>query len=204
MSKVIDNEQTILTLQARLNQRGHSLILDGHAGARTRAALNIVLPDLHPAVAPPAPAPAPGAVTNSRRHYDVARQYLGIKEKPGSGTHPQIALMFALAPSWLDQDDSKTAWCGIFRGWIGQRCGTGLPPEHYRAAAWAKWGRAVDVSKPATWQQGDTIVMTRPGGNHVCLLDRVAGQFAWVLGGNQSNSVNITRFPLSRVTHVRR
>lgn len=201
--KATDNEQTILILQTRLNQRGQKLILDGHGGPATRAALNIVLPDLHPAAAPPAPAPAADSST-SARHYALAEQYLGIKEQAGPGTHPQIALMFALAPDWLDQDDDKTSWCGIFRGWLGHRCGTGLPAEHYRAAAWAKWGRAVDLSAPAKWQRGDTIVMTRPGGNHVCLLDRVSGDFVWCLGGNQSNAVTIGRFPRARVTAVRR
>lgn len=201
MSKTADNEQLVRVLQMRLNQRGEALKIDGHGGPATLAALDRRLPDLVPS---PSPATAAAPMGTSARHYALAREYLGLREQPGSGTHPLLVPMFALTPSWLDRDDSVTAWCGIFRGWLGHRAGTGLPAEHFRAAAWAKWGRAVDVAKPATWQQGDTIVMTRPGGNHVCLLDRVDGQTAWCLGGNQSNAVTIAKFPLSRITAVRR
>lgn len=144
------------------------------------------------------------AMTTSQRIYAEASKYLGTKEVPGSGTNKVIADWINQAASWLNRDDSKTAWCGCFRGHIGLITSTGVPKEHYRAASWATWGKPVDVSKPSTWQQGDTIVMTRPGGNHVCLLDRVSGDFVFCLGGNQSDAVTVSRFPISRVTHVRR
>lgn len=201
MSKTADNEQLVRVLQMRLNQRGEALKLDGHGGPSTMAALDRRLPDLVPTPSPATPA---AGMTLSARHYTLAREYLGLREQPGGGTHPLLVPMFALTPSWLDRDDSKTAWCGIFRGWLGHRASTGLPAEHYRAASWATWGRAVDLSKPVTWQRGDTIIMTRPGGSHVCLLDRVEGQHAWCLGGNQDNAVTIARFALSRITAVRR
>jgi hypothetical protein len=62
----------------------------------------------------------------------------------------------------------------------------------------------VEIARPDLWQRGDTIVMTRLGGNHVCLLDRVSGKYAYCLGGNQSDAVTISRFPLARITAVRR
>lgn len=200
-----DNLATISEIQRRLNQRGETLDIDGHGGSFTRAALDRRLPNLdaRTPIGPPA-APPPSVASASQRHYALAKQYVGLKEQAGPGTHPLLVPMFDLAPDWLDQDDSKTAWCGILRGWIGHKCGTGLPAEHYRAAAWARWGSAVPVDKPAVWRQGDTIIMTRPGGNHVALLDRVTASYVFVLGGNQNNEVNITRYSLSRVTAVRR
>jgi uncharacterized protein (TIGR02594 family) len=132
------------------------------------------------------------------------RKYLGLKEIPGPASDPTITAWIKQSASWLDGDDSKTAWCGCMRGAIGIATGTGAPPAHYRAASWAKWGRAVDITKPSCWQQGDTIVMTRPGGNHVAVLDHVSGKTAFLLGGNQSNAVTIARFDISKITHVRR
>jgi uncharacterized protein (TIGR02594 family) len=143
-------------------------------------------------------------MSNSQRIYDAAKRYLGTMETPGSASTPLIKLWITCAADWLDKDDSKTAWCGCFRGAIGVETATGLPKAHYRAASWATWGKPVEVARPELWQRGDTIVMTRPGGNHVCLLDRVSGQYAFCLGGNQSDAVTISRFPLARITAVRR
>jgi uncharacterized protein (TIGR02594 family) len=143
-------------------------------------------------------------VSNSQRIYEAAKRYLGTKETLGSASTPLIKLWIAEAANWLDTDDSKTPWCGCFRGFIGMVTASGLPKAHYQAASWATWGKPVEIGRPDLWQRGDTIVMTRSGGNHVCLLDRVSGDYAYCLGGNQSDAVTISRFPLSRITAVRR
>ena len=143
-------------------------------------------------------------MSQSARIYAAALQYLGTRETPGPRSTPKIAAWIKQSASWLDRDDSKTAWCGCFRGAVGIETATGCPPEHYRAASWATWGTPVDVTKPLLWQRGDTVVMTRTGGNHVCLLDRVEGKTAYCLGGNQADAVTIAPFPLSRIKHVRR
>lgn len=146
-------------------------------------------------------------LSSSRRIYLAALEHLGTREVPGSKSNPKIQQWIKAAATWLDGDDSKTAWCGCFRGHLGLVTGTGVPRDHYRAASWAKWGQGVDRKRPELWEQGDTIVMTRPGGNHVCLFHRVdptnAGRIE-CLGGNQADSVNITVVPLNRITHVRR
>lgn len=204
-TKAARNEQFIQILQARLNQRGESLTVDGDAGALTLDALNRRFPDRSDMAQTPAVVlPVNGSPDRSRKHYDLLKEYLGVKEQPGSGTNPRLQPAFALLPSWLSKDDSETAWCGVIRGYIGFQAGTGMPPEHYRAASWEAWGTAVDLKKPATWQKGDTIIMKRTGGFHVCLLDRVEGAYAWCLGGNQSNAVTIAKFAISGFTAVRR
>ena len=143
-------------------------------------------------------------LTTSARLYAAAKLHLGTAEIPGKATNPKIRAWIKQAAAWLDGDDSATAWCGCFRGHLGIQTATGVPKDHYRAASWATWGKAVNVSQPATWQRGDTIVMTRPGGNHVCLLDRVEGARAYCLGGNQGDAVTIASFPITRITQVRR
>ena len=60
MSKASDNEITARILQQRCNQRGSNLKVDGWAGTRTRAELDIHLPALvddRPSVLPPTPRP---------------------------------------------------------------------------------------------------------------------------------------------------
>jgi len=148
--------------------------------------------------------PQTSLLTTSRRIYLAALNEVGVREVPGLKSNPKIQEWIKQAASWLDGDDSKTAWCGCFRGHLGLITGTGVPKEHYRAASWAKWGVAVDINNPETWQQGDTIVMTRPGGNHVCLFHHFDGTRVHCLGGNQGDAVSIAPFPLARITHVRR
>ncbi len=142
--------------------------------------------------------------TSSARLYAEALKHLGTSEVKGKASNPKIRAWIKQSAEWLDGDDSVTAWCGCFRGAIGLATCTGAPREHFRAASWATWGRPVDITKPGTWQRGDTIIMTRPGGNHVCLFDRLEGNVVHCLGGNQSNSVTIAPFPRSRITHIRR
>jgi uncharacterized protein (TIGR02594 family) len=146
----------------------------------------------------------PSKPSTSQQIYRAALKFVGVREVPGLKSNPQIQRWIKDAATWLDGDDSKTAWCGCFRGALGILTGTGVPRDHFRAASWAKWGNPVPLD-PKHWQQGDTIVMTRPGGNHVCLFHRVAptGRIE-CLGGNQADAVNITSFPLARITHVRR
>ena len=143
-------------------------------------------------------------MNSSEKIYAEAKKYLGTKESPGSASTTIIRQWITAAADWLDKDDSKTAWCGCFRGAVGMATGTGVPKAHYRAVSWQEWGNRVPLSNPKIWQQGDTVVMTRPGGNHVCIIDRVVGDYAYCLGGNQSDAVTVSRFPISRITAVRR
>jgi len=139
---------------------------------------------------------------NSQRIFDHALHDNGLAEFSGSASAPRIRTAILAAAKWLNPDDSKTAWCGCIRGLWGIETGTGVPPEHYRAASWAKWGKAVPDLNAAV--KGDTIVMTRPGGNHVCLYVKHDNNYVWAFGGNQSDMVKTSRFPRDRVTHIRR
>jgi uncharacterized protein (TIGR02594 family) len=140
-------------------------------------------------------------ITANQRIYAEAKKYLGLREWPGPKSNPEIQEMFRLAPDWLDQDDSKTAWCGIYRGHVGLMTSTGMPAAHYRAASWLSWGEVVEITNAV---QGDTVITTRRGGNHVALLDRFEDGRMWLLGGNQGNAVTIAPFAPSTVRGVRR
>jgi uncharacterized protein (TIGR02594 family) len=137
----------------------------------------------------------------SARLYAHALRDNGIKEIKGLGTHLRIKAAIIAAATWLNTDDSQTAWCGCIRGLWGIETGTGVPPEHYRARSWRKWGRAV------LWEnakEGDTVVMKRPGGEHVALYVRHNATHVWLYGGNQADACNVTRFKRELVTDIRR
>jgi uncharacterized protein (TIGR02594 family) len=138
---------------------------------------------------------------HSKLIYDHALRDNGLKELPGTASAPRIRAAILAAAKWLDPDDSKTAWCGCIRGLWGLETGTGVPPAHYRAASWAKWGKSVSW---ADVKQGDTVVMKRTGGNHVGLYVRHNATHVWIFGGNQSNACNVTRFARELVTDIRR
>jgi len=135
--------------------------------------------------------------------FNHALKDLGLKETPGSKSTPRIKACIKQAASWLDGDDSVTSWCGCIRGTWGLETGTGAPSAHYRAASWAKWGKAVPL-EPTLWKKGDTVVMGRSGGNHVTLFSHLKNGKAYCLGGNQSNAVTIAPFAIDGIWSVRR
>jgi uncharacterized protein (TIGR02594 family) len=174
--------------------------IDGIVGPVTRGADAVYAKMLG---VPPAGAggalPAPDG---SGRIYDAAAEYLGVKETPGRATTAAIAEMFRLAPSWLDQDDSVTAWCGIFRGYVGHVTATGMPAQHYRAAAWLEWGQPVPLEAA---RRGDTVILSRTGGHHVALyVSTPTGGTVRLLGGNQGNAVSLANFAAASVKGIRR
>lgn len=144
-------------------------------------------------------------MTANQRIYAAALKYQGVCEVPGPKSNKLIQGWIKQAASWLDDDDSKTPWCGCFRGAIGLETGTGVPVAHYRAKSWLDWGLVIDSTKPKTWLQGDTLIMQRPGGYHVTLFSDIANKaFANCLGGNQADKVCIAPMNLSRIIGVRR
>jgi|JI6StandDraft_1071083.scaffolds.fasta_scaffold147517_2 uncharacterized protein (TIGR02594 family) len=149
----------------------------------------------------------PRNMSPEQRIYDAAKKYLGVSEVSGKQSNPKIVAWIDQAAEWLkdgvDDIDGKIAWCGCFRGAIGFETATGVVAAPYRASSWLKWGKSIIKKDPSTWPRGATVVMSRPGGNHVALIDRVVGDYAYLLGGNQANSVSVSRFQISKFTDVR-
>jgi len=152
------------------------------------------------------PLTIPDAMTGNQKLHAAALQFLGVREISGPRSHTLIKEWIKSAASWLDPDDSKTAWCGCFRGMLGIVTGTGAPLAHYRAMNWLAWGKPIDSKRPELWQQGDTLILKRKGGAHVALVHEVQANKRRVqcLGGNQSDAVSIAPFPLADVLGVRR
>lgn len=94
-------------------------------------------------------------------------------------------------------NDDETPWCGTFMAWLMKRAGLSSPAIAVRASQWARagsWGR--ELIGP---RLGCILVFTRAGGGHVGLYIGEDATHYHVLGGNQSNSVSITRIAKNRL-----
>jgi uncharacterized protein (TIGR02594 family) len=131
----------------------------------------------------------------------------GVHEKAGAGDNAVI-LAWAnevggdVAATYLHD---STPWCGLFLAVVARRSDKTPPVNPLWALNWSKFGQA-----SGTPSLGDTLVFTRPGGGHVGLYvgeDNGAddGTAAYhVLGGNESDQVNIVRIDKARLYAARR
>lgn len=130
----------------------------------------------------------------------LARAQIGVREIVGPKHSPVIM-------GWIRElgakvlgvqvNDDETPWCGTFMAWLMKRSGLTPPPIAGRAAQWGrvgKWGR--ELLGP---RLGCILVFTRAGGGHVGLYLGEDATHFHVLGGNQSNSVSITRIAKDRL-----
>lgn len=192
-----DNISFVSNVQSFLNSRGFSSgKVDGWAGQNTQAAFAAFLKSLS---VPPASMSA-GANPSSRL-YAHALKDLGLKEVSGPSSNPRIREAILGAASWLDPDDSVTAWCGCIMGLWCKEIGLPVPPEYYRAVNWRKIGTSVRLSGAIP---GDVVILQRSGGYHVGLFDSTSDSQVRLLGGNQSNQVSLAWFPASLIVDIRR
>lgn len=82
---------------------------------------------------------------------------------------------------------------------VAKRAGKPLAKVPLQALSWSAWGT---VSR--TPSLGDVLVFVRSGGGHVGLYVGEDDIHYHVLGGNQSDAVNIRRIPRSRFVAARR
>lgn len=126
---------------------------------------------------------------------DAAKALLGEKEIPGPKSNPKI-LQWAKdiggwAASYYRQDDIP--WCGLFVGHVMHVSGFKPPADMLAAIAWSKWGKKLD--RP---MYGSIVVFRwRTGRHHVGFIVGQDKNSVHTLGGNQSNAVNVTKFPVS-------
>lgn len=142
------------------------------------------------------PKPIEGAVPIAQTSYEAlffkAKSQWGQKEIYGAEDNPQIVNYFTATDYGHAKDEIR--WCAAFINWCLRECNF---PRTKSAAAvsFLKWG--VPLSMPT---QGCVIVLQHPNGNHhVGLFGHVEGNYIFLLGGNQSNSVCIAGFHKSEV-----
>lgn len=126
-----------------------------------------------------------------------ARKYIGERELKGLKHNPLILQMWRDIKRGGIKDD-ETPWCAAFTGAVLERCGI-KSTRFESAGSYLGWGE--QLLKPAL---GCVVVFKRDGGGHVGFVvgQNSAGDLL-VLGGNQSDAVNIRAFPRLRVSGYR-
>ena len=131
---------------------------------------------------------------------DYAASLIGTREIKGPKHNPTI-LQWAKnlgRKVGIVFNNDELAWCGLFAGEVMNRAGHTPPNICVRASEWAKFG--VGLREGAF---GAVLVFSRQGGGHVGFYVSEDDTTYHVLGGNQSDSVNITRIAKNRLSAIR-
>ena len=174
---------------ARRFQAANGLVADGVVGPRTLARLFAN----QPAQAASAPPPV---------WYAEALRLLGVREVTGRGNNPVIM-------DWADDLDIHYAgddvpWCGLF---VAHCVGSTLPDEPLPAnplgaRQWQSFGERCDPALGAIlvfWRESRASFK-----GHVGFYHGEDGGALQVLGGNQGDSVSVTRIARDRLLDVRK
>ena len=132
-----------------------------------------------------------------QRWIELARQFIGLHEVKGREHNPEILQMWKDIKRGGIKDD-ETPWCAAFVGAMLERAG--IKSSRFEGAkSYLSWGS--QLKEPAA---DCIVVFTRDGGGHVGFVvgqDSVGNLL--VLGGNQSDAVNVRAFPRARVSGYR-
>lgn len=127
-----------------------------------------------------------------------ARKHNGLKEIPGKRHNSTILSWLAKLNAWWRDDE--TPWCGVFVAHCMREAGLPVPKYWMRAKAWADYGANLRASHVAP---GAILVFARQGGGHVGFYVGEDKTHYHVLGGNQSNMVNVMRIAKARCIAIR-
>ena len=141
----------------------------------------------------------PNLYLGSPKVITEAVRYLGINEVKGKLNNPTIM-------SWAKDigvekiyTSDEVAWCGLFVAKVVFKAGFKPVKDPLWALNWKNFG-----TKQSVAMLGDVLVFKRDGGGHVGFYIAEDKNYFHVLGGNQSNSVSITRIAKNRCVAIRR
>ena len=133
--------------------------------------------------------------------YEMAKAEVGTVEW-ANGNNPKVVAYFKDSGNPGVMDD-ETAWCAAFVGAMLKRAGI-KGTGKLNARSYLDWGTPV-ARKDA--QPGDVVVFKRGNSSwqgHVAFFVKDRGALIDVLGGNQSNAVNIKGYQAAALLGIRR
>lgn len=145
--------------------------------------------------------------------YEVAKNFIGMKEVPGQVSNPQIMAMLKLDNDWPDGDE--VPWCAAFVGYVAfvlGLCRSGsLKARSYIEIGqrvsnrYAEVGMDIVVMKRGTGPQPGIEDLTANG--HVCFFggwDSNDPNYFKGLGGNQNDTVKISTYRVKDILCINR
>lgn len=200
----------VTAVQLALRNDGRDIEADGDFGIITRTALKAfeasrgLTPDGIVDV-PTAQAldkiAAPPSVLKIAPWLATMRALTGTKEAPGAKDNPFIVEMaheivrrypdLKGTVGWYNHD--SIPWCGLGMAYCMAINGIKPVASPLSALAWAKFGVALKIPTP-----GAVLVYSRTGGGHVTLYESEDATYYYCRGGNQADSINVTKIPKSR------
>lgn len=142
--------------------------------------------------------PAPPKV--SAPWYKLALQERGTLEGEGEKNNP-VVLQYYKDAGFPEIDADSVSWCGAYIGAMLERAGY-ASAKSLVARDYLNWGKK--LTKP---KQGCIAVFWRSSPRswqgHVGFFVKEDSTHVWVLGGNQSNAVNISKYPKARLLGYR-
>ncbi len=133
--------------------------------------------------------------------YDLAKAEVGTVEW-AKGDNPKVVAYFKDSGNPGVTND-ETAWCAAFVGAMLRRAGV-KSTGALNARSYLDWGTPVDRKNA---QPGDVVIFKRGSSSwqgHVAFFVKDRGALIDVLGGNQSNAVNVKGYQAAALLGIRR
>lgn len=131
---------------------------------------------------------------------DTAKSLIGTKETPGPASNPKIIAWAKEVGGYIGKayTADEIPWCGLFVAYCFEHNNIAVGQDSLGALNWAAWGTGISKGVP-----GAVMVFIRPGGGHVGFYISEDADAYHILGGNQSDSVSITRVAKNRLKAIR-
>jgi uncharacterized protein (TIGR02594 family) len=128
-----------------------------------------------------------------------AVKHIGVKEIVGKQHNPTILSWAKALGLEKVYTNDEIPWCGLFVAYCAHATGLDVVKHPLWALNWNKYGNLAKVA-----MLGDVLTFTRNGGGHVGIYVGEDATHYHVLGGNQNNSVSVSRIAKDRLSQARR
>lgn len=128
----------------------------------------------------------------------IAEANIGVKEIPGPKSNSIISGWLTKLKAWWTDDG--TPWCGTFVAHCLSEAGMPVAKNWFRARSWAEYGANLRSTHVAP---GAIVVFRRGNAGHVGFYVGEDPYYYHILGGNQSDKVNIMRIAKTRCIAIR-
>ena len=200
-------------IQTSLNEFGYKLVVDDDFGPKTKVAISnfqklnglagsgIIGTKTIQFLGIKIGTPEVNDSSNDQEKvFAIASNEIGVKEVSGTKANPRIVEYHDTTGKW---SSDEVSWCGSFVEWCLKQAGIkGIGAEGAGARNWLDFGFETKTPK-----KGDIVVFWRESlsswKGHVAFYSHETSTHIYVLGGNQSNAVNVSAYPKSQLLEYR-